>query len=83
MREHEFKWEVERRPVDDSTSFVIESDSVDLDRMEREILRRIEERLSKRFEKLTIEISVKRQELNGFLIIMYRLGLVHRSWRET
>lgn len=51
--------------------------------MEREILRRTEERLSKRFEKLTIEISVKRQELNGFLIVMYRLGLVHRSWRET
>ena len=73
---------MERRPVDDSTSFVIESNSVDLDQW-REILRRIEERLSKRFEKLTIEISVKRQELNGFLIIMYRLGLVHRSWRET
>ena len=73
---------MERRPVDDSTSFVIESNSVDLDQW-REILRRIEERLSKRFEKLTIEISVKRQELNGFLIVMYRLGLVHRSWRET
>ena len=45
MREHEFKWEVERRPVDDSTSFVIESNSVDLDQW-REILRRIEEHLS-------------------------------------
>lgn len=82
MEEHEFKREVERRSINDSTSFVIELDSVDLDKW-REILRRIEERLSKRFEKLTIEISVKRQELNGFLIVMYRLGLVHRSWRET
>lgn len=31
MEEHEFKRQVERRSVDDSTSFVIESDSVDLD----------------------------------------------------
>ena len=81
MEEHEFKRQVERRSVDDSTSFVIESDSVDLDQWRERSY--VELKNIYRFEKLTIEISVKRQELNGFLIVMYRLGLVHRSWRET
>ena len=72
---------MERRPVDDSTSFVIESNSVDLDQWRERSY--VELKNIYRFEKLTIEISVKRQELNGFLIVMYRLGLVHRSWRET